>query len=108
MGLWKKGKTFLSRRDFLKAGAAGAAGLAVAGKLIGTGDAQDADQSANAGSTSGHDGMEFFQTDSTGIIPEVTTDGFNPTKFLTDFDYGHIHPAGAGWIHHLASGGAAG
>lgn len=74
----------LSRRDLIKASALGAAGLAAATGAIalrpGTGAAkQDA-----------HDGRAHMDAHSMDAVGDIDPKGFNPTQFLTQFDYGKV------------------
>ena len=89
----KKSKELLSRRDFLWASAAGAAGLTAAGTTLGTSHAQEGATSSYDSSASGHTSMGgpgHGQVGMFGSISETTSDGFNPTRFLTHFDYGKV------------------
>ena len=92
MGIVKRGKEFLSRRDFLKASAAGAAGITATGAILTVSGAQEQAPSSYDSSHSGHGGMGpgHGQTGMFGSIEETTADGFNPTRFLTHFDYGKV------------------
>jgi manganese oxidase len=73
----------ISRRDLLKASALGAAGLAAAGGAIAlrpkTGSAQP--------EISQHAHMEAHSMDAVG---DIDPRGFDPVKFLSDFDYGKV------------------
>jgi manganese oxidase len=73
----------LSRRDLLKASALGAAGLAAAGGAIAfrprAGVAQP--------ELSQHAHMDAHSLDAVG---DIDPKGFDPTKYLTEFDYGKV------------------
>ena len=73
----------LSRRDLIKAGALGAAGLAAAGGTIVLRPKSDA--AAAELPPDAH--MHAHAMDAVG---DIDPRGFNPTKFLTEFDYGKI------------------
>ncbi len=92
MGIIKRGKELLSRRDFIRASATGAAGLTATGAILTASHAQEQAKSSYASSTSGHGGMGpgHGQIGMFGSIAETTADGFNPTQFLTHFDYGKV------------------
>lgn len=74
----------LSRRDLLKASALGAAGLAAATGAIafrpGTSAAQP----------DGHDGRAHMDAHSMDAVGDIDPKGFNPSQFLTEFDYGKV------------------
>ena len=73
----------LSRRDLIKAGALGAAGLAAA-----TGAIVLRPQSGTAAIEPPEDAhMSAHSMDAVG---DIDPRGFNPTKFLTEFDYGKV------------------
>ena len=73
----------LTRRDLLKASALGAAGLAAAtGAFAFT--AQDQNRKDP------HDGLAHMDAHSMDAVGDIDPDGFNPTKFLTEFDYGKV------------------
>jgi FtsP/CotA-like multicopper oxidase with cupredoxin domain len=73
----------LSRRDLIKAGALGAAGLAAA-----TGAIVLRPQSGKAQVDAASDAhMSAHSMDAVG---DIDPRGFNPTKFLTEFDYGTV------------------
>ena len=92
-GIAKKGKALLSRRDFLKTSAVGTTGLTAAGAIIGTSRAQENAKSSYDSSDPadmsmggpGHGQVGMF-----GSIGKTTSDGFNPNKYLTHFDYGKV------------------
>ena len=73
----------LSRRDLLRAGALGAAGLAAAGGAIAFRPKEGVAQ-RDLGE---HAHMDAHSLDAVG---EIDPNGFNPTKFLTEFDYGKV------------------
>ncbi|MBI4641971.1 MAG: multicopper oxidase domain-containing protein [Candidatus Tectomicrobia bacterium] len=72
----------LSRRDFLKIGTAGA-GLAGSAALLSLSQPTQGEQAAK--SPSPHMGHE-----QTGVVGDITSGGFDPTAFLTMFDYGEV------------------
>ncbi len=73
----------LSRRDLIKAGALGAAGLAAAGGAIVL-----RPQSGTAAPELAPDAhMHAHSLDAVG---DIDPRGFDPTKFLTEFDYGKV------------------
>ncbi len=78
----------VSRRDLLRAGAAGAVGLAAAGGAMGfqrAGDAEGGDRERIRGSMDGHDHLH-----SMGSTGDVDTSAFDPMAYLTDFDGGRV------------------
>ena len=92
-GIAKKSKALLSRRDFLKTSAVGATGLTATGAIIGTSRAQEnAKSSSNSlePADMSMGGPGHGQTGMFGSIGETTSDGFNPNKYLTHFDYGKV------------------
>jgi FtsP/CotA-like multicopper oxidase with cupredoxin domain len=68
----------LSRRDLLKRGALGVAGIAASTRLLKTGEALG--QGAPPGSVHTHG----------GTVGEVTNAGIDPARFLEHFDYGTV------------------
>ena len=92
-GIAEKSKARLSRRDFLKTSAVGATGLTAAGAIIGTSRAQENAKSSYDSSDpmdTSMGGPGHGQTGMFGSIGETTSDGFNPNKYLTHFDYGKV------------------
>jgi len=82
------GSPKVSRRDLLRAGAAGAVGLAAGGGALGFQRARDGEggsQERIRGTMDGHDHLH-----SMGSTGEVDTSAFDPMKFLTDFDGGTV------------------
>ena len=73
----------LSRRDLIKAGALGAAGLAAAGGAI----VLRPQSGAAAPELPADAHMHAHALDAVG---DIDPRGFNPTKFLSEFDYGKI------------------
>lgn len=73
--------TGISRRDLLRAGALGVAGLAAAGGAAVAG-AQGPKQ-AGGGARTGHAGHDAMLT-----VGDITPGGFDPTAYLTEFDEG--------------------
>jgi FtsP/CotA-like multicopper oxidase with cupredoxin domain len=73
----------LSRRDLIKAGALGAAGLAAASGAIVL--RPESGKAANEPPKDAH--MHAHSMDAVG---DIDPRGFNPTKFLTEFDYGKV------------------
>ncbi len=70
----------ISRRDLLKAGALGAAGLAAATGAV----VLRPENTAAAPQAGPHAHMDAHSLDAVG---DIDPRGFNPTKFLTEFDY---------------------
>ncbi len=73
----------ISRRDLLKAGALGAAGLAAATGAV----VLRPENTAAAPQAGPHAHMDAHSLDAVG---DIDPRGFNPTKFLTEFDYGKV------------------
>jgi manganese oxidase len=74
----------LSRRDLLKASALGAAGLAAAGGALAF---RPRDGIAQA---DGHSELAHLEAHSMDAVGDIDPNGFNPSKFLTEFDYGKL------------------
>lgn len=73
----------ISRRDLLKAGALGAAGLAAAtGAVVIRPESGVAQPKADS-----HAHMDAHSLE---VVGDIDPRGFNPTKFLTEFDYGKV------------------
>ena len=83
-------RRFLSRRDFLRAGISGAAGLAGATLLSQPSIAQPSAQ----GPGSDHTGHSPYAMEhgAAGMVGEVDNDrnGFDPMQMLVDWDYGQV------------------
>jgi FtsP/CotA-like multicopper oxidase with cupredoxin domain len=82
----------ISRRDFLKVGGLGVAGLAGAAAII-----QGRDKSAPGHQhAENNHGIHVMQQGDHGDLPgtvgevDHSANGFNPTDILTDFDYGEV------------------
>ncbi|HEY0671989.1 MAG TPA: multicopper oxidase domain-containing protein [Longimicrobiales bacterium] len=73
----------ISRRDLLKAGALGAAGLAAATGAV----ALRPESGAAKPNGNQHAHMDAH---SLAAVGDIDPRGFNPTKFLTEFDYGKV------------------
>lgn len=78
-------KDFLSRRNFLKAGALGTLGLAAGAAALAAGRGAAAQTGADGAEHSQHGGIAM-----PGVVGEVdhARNGFNPTDILTDFNWG--------------------
>ena len=74
----------LSRRDLLKASALGAAGLAAAGGALAFRPRDGIAQS------DGHSELAHLEAHSMDAVGDIDPNGFNPSKFLTEFDYGKV------------------
>jgi manganese oxidase len=73
----------VSRRDVLKAGALGAAGLAAASGALAF--AQEPPAKADP-----HDDLAHMNAHSLDAVGDIDPNGFNPSKYLTQFDYGKV------------------
>jgi len=83
----------LSRRDLLKVGALSTVGLATAGGAFGLQDGASPRGSRHSGGAahiSSHHDM--------GAIGELRAGGFDPTKFLTEFDSGRVSRLPSGQV----------
>ncbi len=92
-GIPQKSKARLSRRDFLKTSAVGATGLTATGAIIGASRAQENVKSPSNSlepTDMSMGGPGHGQAGMFGSIGETTSDGFNPNKYLTHFDYGKV------------------
>ena len=74
----------VSRRDLLKASALGAAGLAAASGAFAF-TAQEP-----VGKIDPHDGLAHMDAHSMDAVGDIDPEGFNPSKFLHEFDYGKV------------------
>jgi FtsP/CotA-like multicopper oxidase with cupredoxin domain len=83
----------LSRRDLLKVGALSSVGLATAGGAFGLQDGaspKGSRHSGGAGRISSHHDM--------GAIGELRAGGFDPTKYVTEFDSGRVSRLPSGQV----------
>ena len=74
----------LSRRELIKVGALGTAGLAIGGGALKL-QSQDVLSPSQARPPAGHG---HGAHDDMNAVGELRPGGFNPTSFLTHFDYG--------------------
>lgn len=82
-------KKEVSRRDFLKVGvAAGAVGLLTAGRTFAVEANSNTTQNTSSQSLLQHEGMNH--DDFSGTVGEVDLTQFDPSHFLTSFDYGKV------------------
>lgn len=79
-------RTGISRRKFLEVGVAATAAVAGAG-LLSSPEIVAAQNPGLPGPLTTHQHLPSFQGK---VVPRVTANGFDPTAFLTNFDYGRM------------------
>jgi FtsP/CotA-like multicopper oxidase with cupredoxin domain len=85
-------KRRLSRRDLLRAGVAGAAGLSAVAPLVLSRDGLSADVGSQADHVRGHGAHDM------AAVGDIEAGGFDPMAFLTHFDRGRVSTMPSGQV----------